>query len=104
IAPATQHSFVDKFSGDNDPTVGAPSPGYAVQIYEIELSACGNGICEAELGETFENCPQDCPPPEECVDTDTLMNQYIPRWKRGEISMLTLMQKMRLWNRTVCPA
>ncbi|MDP2974331.1 MAG: hypothetical protein Q8N60_04730, partial [Candidatus Diapherotrites archaeon] len=62
---------------------------------------CGNSECETELGETFAICPQDC---QECVDTPTLMNQYIPQWKSGEISMLTLMQKIRQRNAgTGCP-
>jgi hypothetical protein len=67
-----------------------------------KAEACGNGECEAALGETTGTCPADCPP--ECVDTFTLMNQYIPQWKRGEITMLTLMQKMKLWDAgTGCP-
>ena len=62
---------------------------------------CGNGTCETELSETFATCPADCPP--ECVDTPTLMNQYIPQWKSGAITMLTLMQRMKQWNRVGCP-
>jgi hypothetical protein len=80
IPKSTANSFVDDFVGDN---AGSPAavatPGYAVHIYEIELSA------------------------QECVDTPTLMNQYIPQWKRGEISLLALMQKMKLWNKAGCP-
>ncbi|MDP2974150.1 MAG: hypothetical protein Q8N60_03805, partial [Candidatus Diapherotrites archaeon] len=63
-----------------------------------KAEACGNGECETELGETIESCPADCTQPPECVDTPTLMNQYIPQWKRGEISMLALMQKIRQRN------
>jgi hypothetical protein len=92
ITTITGSSFTDDFLGDDGSHASAPTPGYAVHIYEIELSACGNGTCEA--GETA-SCPQDC---QECVDTPTLMNQYIPQWKRGEISMLTLMQKIRQRN------
>ncbi len=62
---------------------------------------CGNGVCEAELGETIGSCPADC---QECVDNEKLVGQYIPQWKRGEISMLTLMQKIRQRNAgTGCP-
>ncbi len=92
IELASPNSFVDDFVGDDGSHASAASPGYAVHIYEIELSACGNGTCDS--GETV-SCPQDC---QECVDTPTLMNQYIPQWKRGEISMLTLMQKIRQRN------
>jgi hypothetical protein len=55
---------------------------------------CGNRTCDA--GETFETCPRDCP--QECVDNEKLVGYYIPQWKRGEITMLTLMQKMRQWK------
>ncbi len=91
ITPATANSFVDDFVGDDGSHASAVSPGYAVHIYEIELSACGNGTCEA--GETA-SCPQDC---QECVDNEKLLG-YISQWKRGEITMLTLMQKIRQRN------
>ena len=54
---------------------------------------CGNIQCDA--GETFETCPTDC---QECVDNEKLVGDYIPKWKRGEISMLTLMQKIKQRN------
>jgi hypothetical protein len=92
IALETANSFVDDFVGDDGLHASAPSPGYAVHIYEIELFTCGNGACEA--GETA-SCPQDC---QECVDNEKLVGYYIPQWKRGEISMLALMQKIRQRN------
>ncbi|MDP2974306.1 MAG: hypothetical protein Q8N60_04600 [Candidatus Diapherotrites archaeon] len=52
-----------------------------------------NGTCET--GETFENCPQDCPP--ECIREPQLLG-FIGQWKRGEMSMLVLMQKIRQRN------
>ncbi|MDP2973721.1 MAG: hypothetical protein Q8N60_01590, partial [Candidatus Diapherotrites archaeon] len=52
---------------------------------------CGNGTCEA--GETV-SCPQDC---QECIEEAELLG-YISRWKRGEMTMLALMQKMRQWK------
>jgi hypothetical protein len=55
---------------------------------------CGNSECETELGETIETCPQDCP---ECVDNEKLLG-YISQWKRGEITMLTLMQKLKQYK------
>ncbi|MDP2973916.1 MAG: hypothetical protein Q8N60_02600 [Candidatus Diapherotrites archaeon] len=65
---------------------------------------CGNGTCQPELGETTESCQADCGPPQECVDNEKLVGDYIPKWKRGEISMLSLMQKMRQWKAgTGCP-
>jgi hypothetical protein len=67
------------------------------EILDLATKYCGNGTCD--VNEDYANCPQDC---QECVDTPTLMNQYIPQWKKGEISMLALMQKMRLWNRAGC--
>jgi hypothetical protein len=54
---------------------------------------CGNQQCDAS--ETFETCQADCP--QECIDTTKLMS-FIGQWKRGEISMLTLMQKIRQRN------
>ncbi len=101
IAQSTANSFVDDFVGDN---AGSPAavatPGYAVHVYEIEFSECGNGQCDS--GETFETCPADCT--QECIDTPKLMNQYIPQWKKGERTMLSLMQKMRQWKAgTGCP-
>ncbi|MDP2974499.1 MAG: hypothetical protein Q8N60_05600, partial [Candidatus Diapherotrites archaeon] len=65
-------------------------------LIDEENVCCGNTKCDA--GETFATCPADCAPAQECVDTDTLMGQYIPQWKRGAISMLTLMQKIRQRN------
>jgi hypothetical protein len=29
------------------------------------VTACGNGICDTELGETYASCPQDCPKKEQ---------------------------------------
>ncbi|MDP2974405.1 MAG: hypothetical protein Q8N60_05110, partial [Candidatus Diapherotrites archaeon] len=58
---------------------------------------CGNGTCEAGLDETFATCPADCTQPPECVDNEKLAG-YISQWKRGEISMLILMQKIRQRN------
>ncbi len=60
---------------------------------------CGNTLCDA--GETFETCPEDC---QECVDNEKLVGDYIPKWKRGEITMLVLMQKIAARNAgTGCP-
>jgi hypothetical protein len=60
-----------------------------------------NQVCEPDLGETFATCPQDCP---ECINP-TKMGAYISQWKKGEISMLTLMQKLKQWSAgTGCPA
>jgi hypothetical protein len=71
ITQSTANSFVDDFVGDN---AGSPAavatPGYAVHVYEIEFSECG----------------------------PTKMGEHISQWKRGEISMLALMQKMKLWK------
>ena len=67
------------------------------EILDLATKYCGNGTCD--VNEDYANCPQDC---QECVDTPTLMNQYIPQWKGGAITMLTLMQKMKLWNRAGC--
>lgn len=53
---------------------------------------CGNGRCDTAEGENNQNCPLDCS--QECI-TPTRMGEYISWWKRGEISMLTLMQKMK---------
>ncbi len=87
-------------------------------------TACGNGGVDDDLGEQCDGtalfgescvslgyfggtlgctaqCTLDksgCAQTPECVDTPTLMNQYIPQWKRGEISMLALMQKMKQWK------
>jgi hypothetical protein len=59
-----------------------------------------NQQCEPDLGETFAACPQDCP---ECINQPMLLG-FIGQWKRGEISMLTLMQKMKQWKAgTGCP-
>jgi hypothetical protein len=79
-----------------------------------KATACGNGECEAALGETIGNCPQDCKCgngtcdadetvscpqdcPQECVDNEKLIG-FIGQWKRGEMSMLALMQKIRQRN------
>ncbi len=77
--------------------------GQAIDIFLDKASLekageeCGNTICEA--GETV-SCPQDC---QECIDTPKLIG-YISQWKRGEISMLTLMQKMKQYKAgTGCP-
>lgn len=43
--------------------------GFFIFIYEDTPEPhCGNGICEPEYGETWENCPSDCekPPEEHC--------------------------------------
>jgi hypothetical protein len=56
---------------------------------------CGNNVCDTDIGETFATCSADCP--QECVDMPKLTG-YISQWKRGEISMLTLMQKMKQWK------
>ncbi|MDP2973987.1 MAG: hypothetical protein Q8N60_02965, partial [Candidatus Diapherotrites archaeon] len=53
--------------------------------------------CDNEIDED-NACAQ------KCVDTPTLMNQYIPQWKSGAITMLALMQRMKLWNKAGCPA
>ncbi|MDP2973917.1 MAG: hypothetical protein Q8N60_02605, partial [Candidatus Diapherotrites archaeon] len=69
-------------------------------IDEDNACNCGNGQCETELGETFESCPADC---QECIREPQLLG-FIGQWKRGEISMLSLMQKMRQWKAgTGCP-
>jgi hypothetical protein len=72
----------------------------AIEFIENECTMqCGNTICET--GETFETCPEDC---QECVDNEKLVGDYIPKWKRGEISMLVLMQKIVARNAgTGCP-
>ncbi len=65
ITPASPNSFVDDFVGDDGSIkVGKASPGYAVHVYEIELSACGNTYCET--GESFESCPADCLVAQQC--------------------------------------
>jgi hypothetical protein len=89
----------------DDDFEGKPRPqgsGCDIGPYEFEEYYCGDGSCNSDKGETNATCPADCT--QECVDTDTLMTQYIPQWKRGEISMLALMQKMKLWKAgTGCP-
>ncbi len=63
------------------------------------------GFAGGTLGCTAQ-CTLDksgCTQTQECVDTPTLINEYIPQWKRGERTMLALMQKMKLWNRAGCP-
>jgi hypothetical protein len=83
-------------------------------IIDEGTQCCGNGICQPELGETFQSCPADCKcgngicevgetascpqDCQECVDNEKLAGYYIPKWKRGEISMLTLMQKLKQWS------
>ncbi len=54
---------------------------------------CGNGTCDA--GETIETCPTDCT--QQCIREPELLG-FIGQWKKGEITMLTLMQKMRQWK------
>ncbi len=64
------------------------------------LNFCNsNGTCEPELGESAETCAADCTNTAitECVDNEKLLG-YISQWKRGEISMLALMQKIRQRN------
>jgi hypothetical protein len=92
-------SFVSiSFDNKIDPYFGlTDNPGFFM------IKCCGNGSCDADAGETNATCPADCRPPDECVDTPTLMTQYIPQWKSGAITMLTLMQKMKLWNKAGCP-
>ena len=72
-------------------------------------AACPNGI--KDPGENCANCPQDAPceagqtcqnatcvtTQPECVNLTKLMN-YIGQWKRAEISMATLMEKIRRWK------
>jgi beta propeller repeat protein len=38
-----------------------------------EIEFCGNGVCEAEFGENFETCPEDCIV---CEDTDNGKNYF----------------------------
>jgi hypothetical protein len=60
---------------------------------------CGNRQCDA--GETVETCPTDCT--QQCIREPELLG-FIGQWKRGEITMLVLMQKMRQWKAgTGCP-
>ncbi len=68
---------------------------------------CGNGT--ADTGENCSSCPADvqCETGQECIEGTCTATEcirepellgYISQWKRGEISMLTLMQKMKLWS------
>ncbi len=52
-------------SGYGDPPIIPPSPsspsgstGGSTTV-DLELSTCGDGVCE--VGENYQNCPQDCP-------------------------------------------
>ncbi len=59
------------------------------------ILCCGNGRCDTAEEENNQNCPADCP--QGCI-TPTKMGEYIDQWKRGEISMLTLMQKLKQYK------
>ncbi len=68
--------------------------------YKLDCQKTNNGteICDSIDNDCDNEIDEDNVCAQKCVDTDTLMNQYIPQWKRGEISMLALMQKMRQWK------
>jgi hypothetical protein len=72
----------------------------AIKFIEDTSQACGNNICDTDIGETFATCAADCA--QVCIDKPMLLG-FIGQWKRGEITMLALMQKMRQWNRIGCP-
>ncbi|RLJ00211.1 MAG: hypothetical protein DRP06_02305, partial [Candidatus Aenigmatarchaeota archaeon] len=43
-------------SGTSSPSGSSGSPGGST---DLEISTCGDGVCE--VGENYQNCPQDCP-------------------------------------------
>ena len=52
--------------------IGSPeTPGEGMSDLEEEREAvCGDGNCERDKGETYENCPQDCIPEEGAVNPE----------------------------------
>ena len=93
--------------------------GQAVDVFldavsfEKAEAPCGNGT--ADTGENCSNCPADvqCETGQECIEgtctaigciSNSKRDEYIYQWKRGDISMLTLMQRMKQWRTgTGCP-
>ncbi|RLI87698.1 MAG: hypothetical protein DRO76_01925, partial [Candidatus Altiarchaeales archaeon] len=71
------YSFKERVCNANFTTL-IPSIDYRSLKASIELNdsnsmlifaegiICGNGVCESVYGETYQNCPQDCPQPSVC--------------------------------------
>jgi len=105
-SPANKYlQYKAVFAGDGKNT---PALSGVSITFSNDQPECGNGV--KEIGENCLNCQADagcsagqqcrngaCVRPTECVRMQDLMN-YISQWRRGQINMAALMEKIRKWK------
>lgn len=61
------------------------------------LPSCGNGVCEPELGETSDNCPEDCPPTPPEQQPGYVSGKYNISWMEPIVNATTFREANALW-------